>query len=123
MTKKDIRKFCIPFLISGTDTITLKRYFSSRAFVDRSINAITLSYDPKGALPDSIPLRHCDIYIDPLTQTIKRLYMVVENKNVNHEMLQLTWKPGASAIISTIGTATNENQVKQEKMTWNFNVE
>ena len=123
MKRGDIMKFSAPFLLKGTDTVTMKKFFIAKSFLDRSLNSVTISYDPGGTLPDSIALRHCDIYIDPVTQTIKRIYMVEESKDGDHNKIQLTWKPGSSATITTIGKETNEAQVKVEKMIWNFDTE
>ncbi len=96
------------------DSITVAPFFTVKKFFDQTLNLITLSYDPTGPIPDSIPWRHWDIYIDPETNTIKRIYLVKSLKN--NSIRQLTWITGKYCKAITIeedlqGKSTISNEV------------
>jgi len=78
LKKSDIRTFAIPFLSPLIDSISLRDLFAEKSFMDQTINAVTLSYDPVKKLPDSMKLNHWDVYIDPQKGTVQRVYMVKE---------------------------------------------
>lgn len=108
------------FLTPEIDSTNLISLFSEKSFLDRSINAVTLTYDPIVSLPDSMHLRHWDVYINPTTNKIKRIYMVKElDKN---KTLQLTWVNGQWCKITTI--TTDEKGIskieREEKLFWDF---
>src|SRR6185369_3941275 len=71
------------------DSANLTQLFTETKFVDQTINAITFTYDPKGDLPDSMPLRHWDVYLDPEKGNITRVYIV--KKISENKIQQLTW--------------------------------
>ena len=122
LKKEDIRTFAIPFLHPVIDSVTMQNYFTERSFMDQTINAITLSYDAKAQLPDSMKLNHWDIYIDPLKNAIQRIYLVKE-ETINGEIVttQLTWKVNKWCSIRTIVQPPNKSpQVKEEIMKWDF---
>ena len=77
------------FLHPEIDSANLINLFTEKSFLDQSINAVTLTYDPVVILPDSMKLRHWDIYIDPQSNKVKRIYMVKEPDKF--KTLQLTW--------------------------------
>lgn len=108
------------FLTPEIDSANMSSLFSEKSFLDRSINAVTLTYDPITALPDSMQLRHWDVYINPTTNKIKRIYMVKEiNKN---KTLQLTWVNDQWCKVTTI--VTDEKGIskieREEKLFWDF---
>jgi hypothetical protein len=122
LKKEDIRKFAIPFLHPVIDSVTMQNYFIERSFMDQTINAITLSYDAKAQLPDSIKLSHWDIYINPQKNNVQRIYLVKEEK-INGESLttQLTWTVNKWCSIRTIVQPPNKSpKVKEEIMKWDF---
>ena len=108
------------FLTPLIDTTNLTKLFTEKSFLDQSINAITLTYEPLANLPDSMQLRRWDVYIDPETQKIKRIYMVKEISNT--KMLQLTWVSKQWCKITSI--VTDENGIssveKEVKLNWDF---
>ncbi len=108
------------FLSPVIDTANLTTLFTEKSFLDQSINAITLTYDPIANLPDSMQLKRWDVYIDPETQKIKRIYMVKEISNT--KMLQLTWVSKQWCKITSI--VTDQNGVstveKEVKLNWDF---
>ena len=122
LTKKDIRLFVSPFLKPVIDSISMKNYFTEQSFLDQTINAITLTYDPKIKIPDSIKLNHWDIYIDPQQSKVQRIYLVKE-ENINGATIttQLTWKVNAWCSIRTITQQpNNEPRIKEEIMKWDL---
>lgn len=109
------------FLHPEIDTANLVTLFTERSFLDQSINAYTFTYDATmPPLPDSMQLQHWDVYIDPATNTVKRVYMVKEiSKN---KTLQLTWVSKQWCKITTIITDNKgvSKIEKEEKIFWDF---
>ena len=122
LKKKDIRVFAEPFLHPVIDSISLQKFFSEKSFLDQTINAVTLSYDPKIRVPDSIKLTRWDIYIDPQKNKIERIYLVKEEFiNGANVSTQLTWKVNKWCSIRTIEQeAKTAPQIKEEIMKWEF---
>lgn len=108
------------FLYPVIDTVNLISLFTEKSFLDQSIDAITFTYDASGLLPDTMKLKHWDVYINPATGKVKRIYMVkVISKT---KMLQLTWLSKQWCKITSIITDQNGNSSieKEEKITWGF---
>ena len=122
MKRADIRKYAQPFLSPLIDSSTMYPFFTEKSFLDQTINSYTFSYDPKASLPDSINLIHWDVYMNPQTNTIERIYMVKEKYENNESITtQLTWLVDKWYSIRTITQVTGkEDQVKEEKMIWDF---
>ena len=96
------------------------RLYTEESFLDQSINTITFTYNPVTLLPDSMKLIHWDVYVDPETNTIKRVYLVKQiDKN---KTMQLTWVSNEwckKTIIST--DEKGESKVESEvKLVWDF---
>lgn len=108
------------FLQPEIDSLNLVTLFTEKSFLDQSLNAITLTYDPSEQLPDTMKLKHWDVYIDPDANTIKRVYMVKEISKTRS--LQLTWVNNQWCKITTIVTdETGISKIeKEEKITWDF---
>lgn len=109
------------FLHPEIDSASLITLFTEKNFLDQSINAFTFTYDATHPpLPDSMQLQHWDVYIDPNTNTVKRIYMVKQvNKN---KTLQLTWVSKQWCKITSI--VSDESGIskieKEEKIFWDF---
>lgn len=108
------------FLIPVIDTINLTTLFTEKKFMDQTINAYTFTYDATAALPDSMTLKHWDVYIDPQTNKVKRIYMV--KNNGSGRILQLTWLGDRSCRITTIAEPPKGDSFveKEERITWSF---
>lgn len=108
------------FLHPEIDSLNLTSLFTEKSFLDQSINAVTFTYDPAVPLPDSMQLKHWDVYIDPDLNTVKRIYMVKEISKT--QTLQLTWVCNKWCKITSIVTDENgESKVeKEEKLTWDY---
>jgi hypothetical protein len=109
-----------PFLASVIDTTNMAVYFSEKKFLDQTLNAYTFTYDPKVVLPDSMQLQHWDIYVDPVTNKVTRIYLI--RKIANKKQQQLTWQSDKWCKVVTIATdATGKNFVEQEVfIKWDF---
>lgn len=122
LKRNDIRTFAKPFLSPLIDSNTMQDFFAEKSFLDQTINAVTLSYDPIQRLPDSIKLNHWDVYIDPQKNTVQRIYMVKE-EIINETTIttQLTWKVNKWCSIRTIEQQPKMvPQVKEEIMKWDL---
>jgi len=108
------------FLHPVIDSLNMVRYFSEKKFLDQTLNAITLTYDPIGKVPDSIPYRHWDVYIDPETNQVQRIYMIKQlDANTTR---QLTWVSGKWCKAISIITRTDGSSYASDEVTfkWQF---
>ena len=116
----DFKNLVNEFLVPEIDSVNLVPFFTESKFLDQTIDAFTFSYDAKPKLPDSILLRHWDVYVEPGSGNVKRIYLV---KKINEDkQLQLTWQSNKWCKITTIlnspsGASTVE---KEEKISWEF---
>ncbi len=117
---EDLDAAMAAFLQPEIDSSGLITLFTEKSFLDQSINAVTLTYDPAVVLPDTMQLKHWDVYIDPQTNKVKRIYMVKDISKT--KTLQLTWVSNKWCKITSI--ITDENGIstveKEEKITWDF---
>lgn len=105
-----------PFLTPIVDTQNVKHLYTESSFLDESINAFTFSYDASSALPDSIALRHWDVYVNPESNEVQRIYMLKSASDGNQ--LLLTWQADKKWCSITL---TNKTQVLEtKKLTWTF---
>lgn len=122
LKREDVRAAAAPFLTPVIDSASMSSFFSVKSFLDQTINAYTFTQDPKIKLPDSIELRHWDVYMSPQTNRITRIYLVKEKTEKNVETTtQLTWLSDRWFSIRTITQAPGmQPKIKEEKMIWNF---
>lgn len=92
------------FLSPVIDSTNLVSNFREQKFFDQTNNTITLTYDPAEAA-DQMQLRHWDVYIDPGTGRVKRIYLLKELPGKKTQ--QLTWIAGTSCSIVTISDDIN----------------
>jgi hypothetical protein len=121
--KENMQALLKDFISTEINSSNLLSYFTASKFNDQSTNAITFTYNPKKALPDSISLRHWDVYITPQTGQVRKVYMVKQIQiNDSSYTQQLTWETDKSARITTILNMPNgvSNIVKDEKLIWKF---
>lgn len=113
------------FLSPKISETNLTDYFKETSFKDLTLNSITLTYDPIKLLPDSIPLLHWDVYINPESGKIQKIYMVKQLKNKENLIReQLTWQTDKSATITTLTDKNKDNKMqvlRVDKFIWNFN--
>ena len=112
-----------PFLSPEIKETNFSNLFKQTSFKDQTINTITFTYSPSVHLPDSITLKHWDIYIDPESGKLIKLYLVKTFKGVNEIITQqLTWQTGKWAKITTLlnKPGNKPSILKEEKFIWNF---
>lgn len=79
-------EFTTPFI----DSLHYSSIFAENNFLDETLNAVTLIYEPTHEIPKEIPWMNWTIYISPTTNQVSKVYMV---KKVNDQQTkQLTWK-------------------------------
>jgi hypothetical protein len=102
------------FLHPEIDSANLIYLFTEKSFMDQSIDAVTFTYEPTSILPDSMKLNHWDVYIDPKSNKVKRIYMVKDiDKN---KTLQLTWRTNQwCKIVSIITDEKGESKIEKEE--------
>ena len=107
------------FLTPVIDSSNLADFFTEKKFFDQTLHAITLTYDPVSKLPDTIALRHWDVYIDPDNGVVKRIYMVKELEGKRTQ--QLTWSAGKSARNVIINESSGKPSIEREiEIKWDY---
>ena len=108
------------FLSPEIDSSHMTSLFKESKFLDQTIDAFTFSYDPSGPLPDSIKLMRWDVYINPETNSVSRVYLV--KKMENDKMVQLTWLHGKSCRMVTISNDKQGKAIIEKEITikWDF---
>ena len=109
-----------PFLSPLIDSANLKGLFTEKTFLDQTINAFTFTYDPIKALPDSFLLQHWDVYVDPQSNKVRRVYLF--KKTTDHKILQLTWQTNDFCKLVTISKDPTGNDYVEKEVTikWGF---
>ncbi len=103
------------FLFPIIDTSNLKNTFTEKRFLDQTLNAFTFTYDPSNGQENEFAFKHWDVYVDPETNKVRRIYLT---KKVDSETeLLLTWQSGKWCKIIT---AKNEKIIKEEKISWSY---
>ncbi len=122
LKRGDIRRFAIPFTTPLIDSNNLSAFFKQTSFLDQTINAVTLNYAPQIKLPDSLQLQNWDVYIDPKSGLVQRIYLVKKIQDHNSFITQqLTWKANKWCnITSIIEEQGKQTLIKQEKLIWDF---
>jgi hypothetical protein len=117
---EDVNKEAADFLSPEIDTTNLISLFAEKKFMDQTLDAITFTYDPIKPLPDSLLLRHWDVYVDPTKNNVIRVYLV---KNLPGNKTQLlTWEGGKSFNIKNVSTDSGGNPLIEKEITikWRF---
>lgn len=104
------------FLNPVIDTTNFKPFFKESKFLDQSIPAYTWTYDPIKNLPDSISLRHWDVYVNPETSKVDRIF--IKKALPGNIQLQLTWVANNYAKIVSI--KDNNTIEKDITIKWRF---
>lgn len=102
------------FIQPSIDSSSYAAYFKENKFEDASLNMVTLSYDAQPNLAANIPWAHWDIYIDPESGEVKRIYMVKYPSD--KLMLQLQFKAGEYWKITSIATGSDASVISEKKL-------
>lgn len=123
LKKEDIRKMLQPFVSEEINETNLATLFKESKFSDLSLNAITFTYDPIEKLPDSLHLRHWDVYVNPETGVVSKIYLIkTYTENKKNITQQLTWQTGLWAKIVSIENKPDGSAeiLKEETFIWSF---
>ena len=123
LAKKEVQPLLQPFISPVIAETNLTSYFKETKFNDQTLNAITFTYDPIGNPPDSIQLRHWDVYVDPEKGIVTKVYIVKNIRENNQSYTQqLTWQTGKMAKISTILNKPGGDMqlIKEVVLLWKF---
>jgi hypothetical protein len=112
---EDLYSEVTDFFTPEIDSANLISLFSEKKFLDQTLNSITFTYDPVKILPDSFALQHWDVYVDPNSGKVTRIYLV--KKLPQKKIQQLTWLTGKSCNIKTIVEDTTGRPVIEKEMT------
>jgi hypothetical protein len=110
-----------PFLTPPIDSAGLSRHYKETKFVDETVHALTLTYDPIGELPADLPWQNWIVYINPETGSVQKIYLVKTAEN--NKTLQLTWVAGKYCKLVTLSldTESQKNKVEQETyIRWDY---
>jgi hypothetical protein len=124
LKKEAMRTLLEPFLLHEINAVNVVPLFKATKFNDQTLNAVTFTYDPIKALPDSIAIRHWDIYINPETGKVTKLYIVKKVKKNGIDFIQqLTWQTGkwSKIIIFQEKPGGNMEIVQEDKVIWDLN--
>jgi hypothetical protein len=123
ITKELLKKLLLPFQTPVIDETSMVNYFTETKFKDQTLNAITFTYAPSQTIPDTISLRHWDVYVNPETGNVEKVYIVktIKEQGANFTQ-QLTWQTDKLIKITTILNTADGNQelLKEVVFIWNF---
>lgn len=107
------------FLTPEIDSTNLIQLFLEKKFVDQSLDAVTLTYEPIKKLPDSLSLSSWTVYIQPETGNVKRIYLV---KTKATKTTQLTWNSNANCKMVYLTSNADGSFVvdKEVKINWDY---
>ncbi|MEO7766557.1 MAG: hypothetical protein ABIS01_03990 [Ferruginibacter sp.] len=123
LTKTALKQQLQSFLTPAINETGLTKYFKETKFNDQTLNTVTFTYEPIIVLPASITLRHWDVYINPQTGTVTKVYIVKAIKKDDQLFTQqLTWQTDKLAKISTFLNKPDEtmNLLKEVVFIWKF---
>ena len=107
------------FLFPIIDTSNLKKTFTEKRFLDQTLNAFTFTYDPLNDEGNSFAFKHWDVYVDPETNKVRRIYLT-KKLDADTELL-LTWQSGKWCKIITVKNIGGKTTIiKEEKISWSY---
>lgn len=117
---EEVDAYAKEFLEPVIDTANLINSYTESKFLDRTIDAFTFTYERSPTASDTLPLLHWDVYVEPETGKVKRVYIV--KKIAGNKTLQLTWLH--DQLFKTMVIITNNDGTssieKEEKISWNY---
>ena len=115
LKESDFETSFAEFLSPVIDTSNLKNSFTEKRFLDQTLNAFTFTYDPTNGVSTGFAFTHWDVYVDPETNKVRRIYLT---KNIGAETnLLMTWQSGKWCEVVTI---KKDAILKKEKISWSY---
>jgi hypothetical protein len=116
---EDLEKELAAFISPVIDSASLKTTFDQKVFKDETVNAFTFTCDPKNIKTNTFAFTHWDVYVDPESNKVTRIYLL--KKESADKTLQLTWQAGKWCKIITLKNTNGKTSVdKEEKISWSF---
>jgi hypothetical protein len=108
------------FITPVIDTANMLEFFTESKFLDQTLNSFTFTYEPKKELPATMSLKRWDVYVNPESNRVKRVY--IEKTGSGTTELQLSWLAGNNARVVYLSTDTSGTQkiTKEVLIKWNF---
>ncbi|HCF63686.1 MAG TPA: hypothetical protein DEU93_05570 [Chitinophagaceae bacterium] len=117
---EDFEKQFAPYLTPVIDTANFKSLFKETKFEDQSLDTYTWSYEPYNTLPDTFTLKRWDVYVNPATSKVVRVYWMKETAKNAQE--QLMWNSGSSCKMVQLHEQNGNIVVDKEIIIkWDFN--
>ena len=123
INRDSIRALAAPFLFPIIDSAEFNKKYSAHSFLDQTINAITFTYDAIRPSADTFPLTHVDVYIDPESRKVQRIYLIKEKNTAGkNRMQQLTWNVADGFMVRSIIQDPGDSipRIIEEKVLWKF---
>ncbi len=114
---QDIDSSLSDFLIPMIDSAGLSELVKETKFYDESIESFTLSYDVQKDYFEKTSWRKWDVYINPETQKVDRIFLM---KSISDSTIaQLTWIPKSFAKVVIINNQSS-SIVEEKTFIWNY---
>ena len=123
LSKQELKSLLSSFLNPAITETNFTKLFTEIKFKDETLHAITFTYDPINILPDTVALQHWDVYVNPETGNVVKIYLVKKVKKDNKIYTsQLTWKTNQLAKITTLisNSSGAAKLVKEDVFIWDF---
>lgn len=111
------------FLQPEIDSVNMAAYFKENKFHDKTLNSYTFTYEPKQVLPDTLTLRRWDVYVDPQSGKVRKIYL--EKQLAGNRNVQLNWQAdyGCKIVWFANNGKGEQSLEKEETIKWNFEEE
>ena len=111
------------FLKPEIDSVNMMEFFKESRFLDQTLNTFTFTYEPLKQVPETLALKRWDVYVNPETNKVKRVYL--EKYSGDKSELQLSWQSDKSSRIVYLSIAADGTGtiVKEVLIKWNFDEE
>lgn len=116
---EDLDKEMAEFLTPAIGKDNMIPLFEETSFMDQTTNSYTFTYDARGPLPDTMPLKHWDVYVEPVKNKVWRVYIL---KELPGSRIQLTWESGKRCTIVKFSKDQNGELGKPSEILffWNY---
>lgn len=120
LKQEEIESAFSEFVNPVIDTANLLEFFTESKFHDQTLNSFTFTYEPKRPLPATLSLKRWDVYVNPETNRVKRIY--IEKSGSGTNQIQLSWLAGNNARVVYLSTDAPGTQkvIKEVLIKWNF---
>lgn len=115
--KEQLRSSVASYFQPQLEKENFENSFDETSFLDASINTITLTYQ---AIDKNLPIQRIDVYVNPETEQIKRIYLVrQEQKKDTSVSQQLLWRHNTGCTFITTYQTKQQEIITNEKISWN----